>query len=103
VENLEPADALIVQGWSTRAFNFYEPHFELQQQPVLEMSTTFDLHLFLDELSPDPGFSRAWLIFTHRLNQSEQLVNELAEVAPLLQRHGNESFLVALFDLSDVP
>ncbi|HEX6299487.1 MAG TPA: hypothetical protein VF148_03385 [Acidimicrobiia bacterium] len=100
VGNWEPADALIVQGWSTQAFDFYEPRFELQQHLVREVSREFDVQLFLDELGPDPGLGRTWLLFTHRLHEAEQLVDELAEVAPLLQRSGGESYLVALFDLS---
>jgi hypothetical protein len=101
VENWEPADSLIVQGWSSQAFDFYEPQFELQDHIVLVLSRTFDLRLFLDELGPDPNsLGRTWLLFTHRQSEGEELVNELAEIAPLLQQSDEDSFLVALFDLS---
>lgn len=97
----EPADSLVVQGWSGQAFSFYEPLFELQDHTVLEMSRTFDLEMFLDELGPGP-LGRTWVLFTHRIDEGEGLVSELAERAPLLQRFGDGPYLVALFDLSDV-
>lgn len=100
VDRGEPGEGLIVHGWSARAFRFYGPQYDLAPFIVEEMSRTFDAEEFLAEVGPDPAYGRTWFVFTHRLRQAEPFVDQLAEFAPLLERSGDESHLVALFDLS---
>jgi hypothetical protein len=100
VDNGEPGDRLIVHGWSARAFTFYGPKYDLGPFIVEEMSRTFDAEEFLAELDPALAYGRTWYVFSHRLSQAERFVDQLAEFAPLLERSGDESQLVALFDLS---
>jgi hypothetical protein len=100
VDNGEPGDGLIVHGWSVRGFTFYRPKYDLGPFIVEEMSRTFDAEKFLTELDPALAYGRTWFVFSHRLSESERFVDQLAEHAPLLERSGDESHLVALFDLS---
>jgi hypothetical protein len=100
VENGEPGDWLIVHGWSARPFTFYGPKYDLEPFIVEEMSRTFDAEEFLAEAGQDSVSGRTWFVFTHRQGQAEQFVDQLAELAPLLERTGDGSYLVALFDLS---
>lgn len=102
VESWEPSDALIVQGWSSQAFRFYEPLFDLRDHDVRQLSRDFDIDLVMDEIGPSPGLGRTWVVFTHRLRESRQLVDGMAELVPLLDRVDNGSYLVALFDLSSL-
>jgi hypothetical protein len=100
VDNGEPGDGLIVHGWSVRGFTFYRPKYDLGPFIVEEMSRTFDAEKFLTELDPALAYGRTWFVFSHRLSESERFVDQLAEHVPLLERSGDESHLVALFDLS---
>jgi len=100
VDNGEPGDWLIVHGWSARPYTFYRPKYDLEPFMVEEMSRTFDAEEFLAEAGPDSVSGRTWFVFTHRQRQAEQFVDQLAELAPLLERSGDGSYLVALFDLS---
>jgi hypothetical protein len=102
VDSGEPGDGLIVHGWSARAFTFYGPKYDLGPFIVEEMSRTFDAEEFLAELDPALAYGRTWFVFSHRLSEAERFVDQLAEHAPLLERSGDESRLVALFDLSAV-
>jgi 4-amino-4-deoxy-L-arabinose transferase-like glycosyltransferase len=103
VENREPGDDLIVHGWSSRAFSFYAPRFDIDEDMVGEVPRDFDVGVVLGEIGSEQGLGRTWLVFSHRVREAERLVEELADVAPLLDRSGDGTYLVALFDLSDLP
>ena len=95
----QPGDWLVVHGWSSRAFEFYAPRYDLRPAVTLEVSNEFDVDLFLSEIGIVPGRERTWVIFSHRIRESREFVDELAERATLLDRSDGE-YVVALFDFS---
>ena len=102
-ENREPGDLLVVHGWSGRAFSFYEPRFEFGDTETLVVSRTFDVDSFYSEIDHHTELNRTWVIFSHRLRQSESFVEELARSATLITSRSEPSaFLVALLDLSSL-
>jgi len=103
ISNKKTSDQQIAVGYFSQIqYQYYSHRYDLNSvEIIMNLPQENDLGLIINNICENQLFHPTWFFFAHRLYESNELINSLSMVVPLMDSRESKGSGVYLFDLSN--